>query len=112
MALFISIPDSADDEQIVTLNKKSYILETKFNKRGGSWSVSLRDSNGEPIILGEKVVPSQEFLEISAKNIEVGGYLGIKSLVDVPVTRDNFGIGKDHQLLFISQEEVDNAVST
>lgn len=112
MALIIGIPDSADSEQIVTLDRRSYILQTRFNSRAGFWTVSLYTANREPIILGEKVVASQEFLEISAKNIDINGYLGIRSAVDVPVTRDNFGADKDHKLLFLSQTEVDNAVSS
>lgn len=107
MASNISIPDTPFAEQIVTLNRESYILETTYNSRFDYWTISLYTSNRSPIILGEKCVANQEFLFISAKNLILGGYLGIRSIVQTNVTRDNFGQDKDHRLVFITQEEVD-----
>lgn len=114
MAVNINIPNSAHSSQIVTLNRQSYILEFDYNTRFDFWSLSLFLPNGNPIITGEKIVSQSEFLFISAKNVILGGYLGIKSVVPTNVTRDNFGQDKNHKLVFLSQEEVDeiNAVQT
>lgn len=114
MADNISIPDTPFSEQIVTLERESYILELKYNNRFDFWSLNLYDSNRVPILLGEKCVASQEFLFISAKNLQLNGYLGIKSRTNTNVTRNNFGQERDHRLVFMSQEEVDrlNAVES
>lgn len=107
MASNISVPDAPFSEQVVTLNRESYIIELDYNKRFNFWTMSLYTANREPIILGEKCVAASEFLYISAKNLILDGYIGVKSLVRSNVTRDNFGQDRDHRLVFISQEEVD-----
>ena len=103
----IDTPDTAYSTQIVTLNKVAYNLKFRYSSRFDRWSISLYTREGTPILTGERVVPKQEFLKANDKVDVLQGYLFISSLSNTPVTRDNFGIGKDHNLVYISLSEAE-----
>lgn len=109
MAISIGVPDTASSTQTITFSKKSYTIDFKYNSRFDFWTFSLYDSAGNPIILGEKVMPDKEYLRRYAKVDLLGGYIFTTSLDNSPVTRNNFGLNKTHWLTYRSEEEVENA---
>ena len=109
MSVKIDIPNTGFATQTITLNKASYIVESEYSSRFDTWSISLFSVDGTAILRGEKVVPKQEWLTRYNMNNILGGWLGIYSKNDTPVTRDNFGLDKEHVLLFISESEVTDA---
>ena len=109
MATRIDTPDTAYSTQTVTLNKVSYQLKFKYSARFDRWSISLYSRKGEPILVEERAIPRQEFLRPNDKISLLQGYLFIDSLSDTPITRDNFGLGKEHNLVYISEAELAEA---
>ena len=107
MATRIDTPNIPFSTQIVTLNKVAYQLQFKYSSRFDRWSISLYTREGTPILTGERAIPNQEFLKANDKIDILQGYLFIASLSDTPVTRDNFGTGKDHNLAYISLVEAE-----
>lgn len=100
MATKINTPDTPFSKQTITLNKVSYVLRFKYSARFDRWSVSLYTLKGEAILEGERVIPKQELLKLNNKNDMLGGFLEVVSSTDLPVTRNNFGVGKEHYLVF------------
>lgn len=113
MPVQIDTPSASYSTQTVTLNKKSYTVEFKYNTSFGYWSLSVYDAENKVVLLGEKVMPAKEYLERYSKGDVMGGYLYITSLTKDDVSRDNFGLNKTHVLTFETYEERGNGtVST
>lgn len=111
MAISIGVPDTASSTQTITFAKKSYIIDFRYNQRFDFWTFSLYDSEDNPILVGEKVMPDKEYLSRYSKEDVIGGYIFTTSLTENPVTRDNFGLNKLHWLTFRTIEEVENELS-
>lgn len=100
MATKIDTPDMAFSSQIVTLNKVSYIFKFRYSSRFDRWTLSIYNRKGVVILEGERLVPKQELLYTNGKSDLMQGYLVLESLSEVPVTRNNLGLGKEHFLAF------------
>ena len=108
MALLIDIPDSADALQTLTLSSKTYILNSKYNTRSDRWNLTLLDSSNNVIIGGDRVISNQAFT-ISHYLPKLNGVLAVVG-DGTPVTRDNFGDGKIHELYYYTDAEWEEAV--
>lgn len=108
MSVAIKVPDVGWSEQIVTLNKKSYLVELYYSGQDdwGFWSLGLKDIKGNVLISGTKIVPSKDFVTHHNLRRVLGGILYVDSILDIPVTRDNFGENKNHRLVFIPEERL------
>lgn len=109
MAISIGVPDTASSEQTITLSKRSYTIRFDYNQRFDFWTFSLFDSEENPIIRGEKLMPSKEYLDRYSKTDLVDGYFFTQSMDTSQITRENFGINKTHTLTFITKEGLENA---
>lgn len=112
MALGIGLLDAASSKQTVTLKKKTYTLKFIYNSRFDYWTISIFDSKGDSILLGEKAMPNKELLTRYSLDDVLGGYLSIESFLESRVSRDNFGLNKTHTLVFSTTEEVEEANGT
>ena len=55
--IIIEVPDMNDSVSRIVLNGKQYLIRFTYNDTGGYWSFGLSDAQGEPIVMGVKVVP-------------------------------------------------------
>ena len=110
MAIYIDTPVDSYSEQIVTFNKKSYILTFKYNPRFDNWSLSLFTSKREPLVLGESIQPNKKMLSRYGRNKDLQGYLYITSNSDDRVSKNNLGIDKEHTLTFASFKEIEDVL--
>lgn len=107
MALTIFVPDTSWSRQLVSLDGKSYIFEISYNERSTRWYIDISLS-------GTEVINSIKALE----NINMTGRynlidfdhgelfcVNLKKTSD-PVGRDNFGIGKDYELIYLTNQEI------
>lgn len=53
----IEVPDMNDSVSRISLKGKQYQLRFTYNDTGGYWSFGLYDSLGNPIRVGNKIVP-------------------------------------------------------
>ena len=111
MPVQIDTPDTADVRQTVTLNRNSYRVRFVYCDRTASWYLSVFDSKNNKILLGEKILPTKEFLSRYKKVQDIGGYFYISSFDNSNITRENLGVGKTHTLTFVSLAEIES-VST
>jgi hypothetical protein len=103
MALKIDIPDNPNTLQELTLASKTYILNSKYNSRSDRWNLTLKNTNNEVIIGGDRVITNQAFT--------VPHYLpsldGVLIVIgdSTKVTRNNFGVDKAHELFYLTNDE-------
>lgn len=109
MSLLIRVPTSAYHTQRVTLNEISYEVTFKYNTSDKYWYIDISLTGGEILILGRKVMPNQNLTGRYPyeKPLEGGDLWCLRRIVDFSdVGRNNFGIGKTYQLVWLSDEEM------
>lgn len=104
--LSISVPDSADADQNVTLGGLEYKFTTRYNTRDQRWRLSI-SLQGAPIISGLKVMENQDLLNgYLLANFSHGSlYCARIRQDDQQVGRNNFGIGKAYELIYLTTKE-------
>ena len=110
MATVIKVPDSAYSDSEVTLSGKTYIFTFKFNSRNSSWYLDLKDSDGDIILAGIKIMPNQNltgrYISTTSENFPDGNLWCFRALNDFsPIGRDNFGLGKTYELTFLTHQD-------
>lgn len=109
MVISIDVPDSAWSEQNVPIDGVDYLFEFTFNSRDRLWTMNVYD--GEyPVILGTRLLVSGNlFGNYVLDNFE-GGLLTLLRVKDdgQPVGRNNLGIDKAYQLIYISDGELES----
>ncbi len=107
MALKITIPDTSWSSQLVSLSGKSYIFEISYNERSTRWYINVT-------LAGEEVINSLKAIEninmtgrYNLVKFDHGGLFCVrfKKTTD-PVGRDNFGLGKDYELIYLTNSEI------
>lgn len=53
----IEVPDMNDSVSRIVLNNTAYQIRFTWNDAGGYWKFSVYDPQGQPIVLGIKIVP-------------------------------------------------------
>ena len=107
MAKEIIVPDSAYTEQRISLLNQTFSIQFRFNDRDEAWHIDIFDINENPIISGNKLLP---FVNVTGQycfDEFAGGNLWCfsKTTSGTPMGRDNFGVGKEYGLFFLSNEE-------
>lgn len=92
----------------VALSGKIYKIRIRWVDRTRGWYIAIADSNGLDVTAFEKLTPNQL---VVFDNLEIfpDGNLMVISFVNQdlsPMRRDNFGSGKDYELMYVSKEEV------
>ena len=107
MALSLNIPEVAWSTQEVTLGGLEYTMVLKFNTRDKRWRLSLYRS-GVPLVVGIKLVESQPLLyRYPLEDFSHGELYVFRNEQDnLPVGRDNLGIGKPYELRYYSNAEI------
>lgn len=111
--------NNIDQVQRFTIEGTEYILKTYFNSRkfdnddlgAGSWYIELRDNNNNTILSGVKLVPYQDVFKYPPFRKIFSGSLILfdtKGVLDDQVTVDNYGSGKRYQLMYFTEEEIQN----
>jgi hypothetical protein len=107
MALKINVPDSANTQSNVSLGGSNYLFDFTFNDRDGRYRLTI-SLNGESVISGlkliENVIITQKY---DLPDFDHGELLlvKIKDTTD-PAGRNNIGIGKAYELIYLSNEEL------
>ena len=108
MAKKIKILDSSNFNTDIVLSGTTYNILVKYNPSDKSWYLSIRDSANTAIVTGIKIMPNQNLTyQLKYLNIFTDGdlwCLRLKAVKD-PLGRDNFGIGKAYELVWISSED-------
>lgn len=110
MAIFIPTPESVYSEITVSLGGQTYNIVYTYNEIDESWRLSLYTYEGDVIIEGVKIMEN-EFL-LGRYRLELFNHGDIacfrfSSNAKRPPTRDNLGIGKEHTLVYITNEELE-----
>jgi hypothetical protein len=114
MAQSIPVPEDATSNINIVLGANSYNLIFRFNSRetfntNGRWYFDLYTESGEPIKLGIKVMENQKLLGRYKLDAFSGDIYCLQSNFGQVrfLTRDNLGIDKEYELVYFSQEELD-----
>ena len=107
MIRFITLPTNESNfEQIMTLDGEDFIVWCLWNERDHHWYMTLRDSSGEDIVSGIKVVSDAPF---SVHCSDSRMPLGVLWIVDTtgsetdPALRD---FGTRTKLVYVDEESV------
>lgn len=92
-------------EQRVILGEEPFSLISNWNIRDETWDVSLFTSEGDPLIVGRKLVLNTNVLEQVQLEASPKGVLLVVPVSDktTNITRDNMGV--DVELVFIEEED-------
>lgn len=94
-------------EQRLILGGDPFSLIANWNVRDESWNVSLFTSEGDPLVVGRKLVLNTNVLEQVHVDSAPKGILLVTPISDnaTSITRDNMGI--DVELIFLGDDDVE-----
>ncbi|HCM7357821.1 TPA: hypothetical protein N3288_000227 [Klebsiella aerogenes] len=106
MAYSIVIPDRDWSEQQVSLDGSVYTIELRYRGRLDRWYLTLKDMSGNILVNQKKCVCGQTL----TGTFSIPGFVGSLyveqrfGVADYP-TRNNFGQGKEIELLYLTEKE-------
>lgn len=108
MAVSIFIPNTPWSRQTVSLSGRNYIFEVSYNERSKRWYIDISLS-GSDVVNSVKVMENYDLTGRYCLQDFPDGELFCARLRETsdPVGRDNFGIGKDYELLYLTLEEIE-----
>lgn len=107
MAVSIPVPDYPNTQQTITLGGQTYDFLLQFNTRDSRWRLTIM-LDEELVVAGIKLVENRRLLSrYILEDFNHGDLFCMrrKSTSD-PVGRNNLGIGKEYELLYFSNEEL------
>ena len=109
MPVVLPTPITANETQRVSLNNILYDITYRYNTRDERWRIDLA-VQGETFVTGIKVMENQLLLGQFLLSEYIQGELFCvrNEDDDNPVGRDNFGLGKAYELLYLTPDEVNN----
>lgn len=107
MPLSISIPTSPSERSTVTLSGVEYEFFFNFNTRDSRWRLSI-SINGKLLVSSIKLVESQNLLgRYILEDFSHGNLFCIRFKEDgLPVGRNNLGIDKAYELVYLTNQEI------
>lgn len=105
--LEITVPNTSYSTQRVNINNTVYNLQLSFNSRDNSWYLDLFDIDNNPILQSKKLqwgsaITSRYILP----NLIDGDFFILKTEErDQILGRDNFGVNKLYNLVYLTEEE-------
>ena len=104
----INIPEQASAKHRLALGANSYVIVFRFNSKDKAWYFDLYSDSNALIKGGVKVMPDQSLL-LRYLLDEFDGDIVCQRVNNTveELGRNNLGIGKDYELVYFSQEEID-----
>ena len=111
MALRIPVPDTSFAENTFSLGGINYRFVFRFNDRDERWRIDIY-INDDPVKLGIKVMENQLFLSRYRLEDFDHGDIGCFRVLETtePVGRNNLGIDKAYELIYLTNEEILSAI--
>ncbi len=112
MPLTLETPTTANEELETSLAGIVYKFKYSFNTRDQRWRLSIYRENA-PVILGIKIVENVSLLsQYILDDFDHGDIFCIRSKDDgKDVGLDNLGIGEAYELIYFSNEELQQLTS-
>ncbi len=108
MAYNILVPDTDWSSQVITLGGTTFVLELKYKERTQRWYMSLFSSDGVKLLSEKKIVDGQTMTGLYDLPGMYGGIFCERAYgLEVYPTRQTLGIGKEFNLVYYTQEEMD-----
>lgn len=106
MAVEIPLKQFANNSFPVTLDGENFIFTTIWNSRGETWRLSVKDSTGNPIVLGLTMFPNQILNAPYFYNKTPKGLLIVESKTASTIRPTFESLGTSVKLLYVSEEEL------
>lgn len=108
MAKILPVTNQPAYEVSVVLDGKTFLIKSRWNTRVGSWYIAIDDDQGNPVIGYEKVSERQQILVQNLQNFANGNLFAFptNSSSDRPLTRENFGVGLEWELVYLTFDEI------
>ena len=105
--LILPIPDSANSEVEVTLGGESYVFKYSFNNVDSTYRLDIYYRN-QALILGINLREGVPLLSKYTFSELDHGELFVSKVENTgrPPTRDNIGLDKPYELVYVSYEEM------
>lgn len=115
MPVIIDTPTtSSNTRQDIVLAGITYTFKYKYNSRDKGIRLFIY-LNGEPLILGLKLMPNQLLLtQYLLPNFAHGDLacIRVKGQPDTPLTLGTLGIGREYELMYFTNEEIEGAANS
>lgn len=111
MALVINTPKTPYTDFTTTLSGTTYQLNLRWNGRAESWYLDIATSNGVVIRKGAKLLPKVPLIVKNKSMFPDGNLFVVKSIegYSEPVGRDNLGKDSPYSLIFLTNQEIEDA---
>lgn len=98
--LKLNVPETSNTKIKVSLNGTIYTFHFKYNTKDERWYIDILLF--ERVIASSlKIVPEQDLLKFVSKTVLDGSLFPLKlKKTDEPLGRNNFGIGKEYELVY------------
>lgn len=92
-------------KQTTSLEGTAYQFDVRWNTRDETWSISIADTDGNPILSGLKLLPYSPLIQrYKIEGFIEGELVGINTTNEFePPNRDN--LGSDFKLFYLSKDE-------
>lgn len=108
----ISVTDSNDFVETVTLDDKVYKLHFAYNGNSKDWTIDIRDSNNVDIVRSIKIVPNFPLLaQYKRHDLSKGELIAVVNNNKQVITRKDF-INNSAILIYIPKEELNELLET
>ena len=108
----ISVTDSNDFVETVTLDDKVYKLHFAYNGNSKDWTIDIRDSNNVDIVRSIKIVPNFPLLAQNKRHdLPKGELIAVVNNNKQVITRKDF-INNSAILIYIPKEELNELLET
>lgn len=119
MAVQIPVPDISYSEINITLSGNTYQFVFRFNERmkkdendNGTWIIDIYDTDGNEVVLGLAVVGTGFLIgSLPVEGFSHGDiYCHKAKETYLRPERNNLGIDKTYQLMYLTNLEITNAI--
>ena len=102
----IGVPDTPHSQQDLSLNSQFISLELTYNSRDARWRLNLYKDNA--IVFSGITIMEEQFLLANYSSTGFSGELVCLRIKDdnLPVGRDNLGVGKPYGLFYVTPAEL------
>lgn len=110
MAISFNVPNTPHTSYFTTIDNETFQFVFRWSTRASVWHLDVFTGDGDSLVKGAKLVPNIPLIRTTNVKAPKGELTVVNntSNQDVP-SKDNIGVNKDFELMYFTEEEMDDA---